>query len=75
MLKKDYKAIDEAIKLERESGHIFCDFDDYQHDLEEVADMIEVEMVEDEEENLVFKNAKDEARVKEALDYYYQQHN
>lgn len=75
MLKKDYKAVDEAIKEERESGHIFCDFDDYKHDLQEVADMIGVEMIENEEEDLVFKNAKDEARVKEALDYYYKQHN
>ncbi len=75
MFKKDYNAVDKAIKLERESGHLFCDFDDYQHDLEEVAEMLDVEMVEDEEENLVFKNAKDEARVKEALDYYYNHHN
>ena len=75
MFKKDYKAIDEAIDMERESGHLFCDFDDYQHDLQEIADMIGVEMVEDEEENFVFKNAKDEARVKEALNYYYEQHN
>jgi len=74
MLKKDYKAIDEAVEMERNSGHFFCDFDDYQHDLQEIADMIGVDMVENEEE-WVFKNAKDEARVKEALNYYYKQHN
>ena len=38
MLNKDIKTIDEVIKLERECGHYECDFDDYAHDLEIIAE-------------------------------------
>lgn len=71
MLKKDIKAIDEVIELEHECGHCSFDFDDYHHDLREMADVVGVEMIQNEDEEWIFKNEKDEARVKEALDYYY----
>ena len=72
MLKKDIKAINKVFIDERECGHAICDFDDYDHDLREIADVIGVEMVENEEEELVFRNKKEESRVKEALNYYYE---
>ena len=74
MYKKDIKEIDSTIEMERECGHIFCDFDDREHDLRTIAEIIGVEMVENEEEEFVFKNKKDEQRVNECLDYYYECH-
>lgn len=74
MLKKDYKAIDEAVILERECGHLICDFDDYDNDLGEIAEVIGVDMVKNEDEEWTFKTIKDEERVKEALNYYYSLH-
>jgi len=74
MLKKDIKAIKEVYIDERECGHTICDFDDEQHDLREIAEVIGVDMIEDEEEELVFKNEKDKARTEEALSYYYELH-
>lgn len=79
MLKKDERAIKSAVREERECGHTFCDFDDKQNDLREIAEIIGVEMIYNEddeaEEEYVFKNEKDEERVKEALNYYYELHS
>lgn len=72
MLKKDIKVIKEIIALERECGHILYDLDDYKNDLQTMAEDLGVEMVENEECEYIFKNKKDEQRVKEALDYYYE---
>ena len=74
MLKKDIKAIEEACLEERECGYFICDFDDYRHDLREIANVVGVEMIKNEEEELVFRNKKDESRVEEALNYYYELH-
>lgn len=74
MLKKDIKAIKDAVIMERECGHLFCDFDDYENDLQVIAETIGVDMIENEDEELIFKNKKDETRVIEALDYYYDLH-
>ncbi len=74
MLKKDIKTIEETYLEERKCDFLICKFDDYEHDLREIADVIGVEMVENEEEEFVFRNKKDESRVKEALSYYYELH-
>lgn len=75
MLKKDERVIESAVREERECGHTFCDFDDKQNDLREIAEIIGVEMGYDEDkEEYVFKNKDDEARVKESLNYYYELH-
>lgn len=75
MLKKDERAIKSAVREERECGHTFCDFDDEQNDLREIAEIIGVKMGYDEDkEEYVFKNKDDEARVKESLNYYYELH-
>ena len=71
MLKKDIKTINEVIELEYECGHCTFDFDDYHHDLREMAEIIGVEMIQNEDEEWMFKNKKDEERVKDALNYYY----
>lgn len=75
MLKKDIKVIEETYLEERECGHLICDFDDYQNDLEVIAETIGVDMIYNEdEEQWFFKNKKDKSRVKEALSYYYELH-
>lgn len=73
MLKKDIKKIREAVLMERESGHIFCDFDDRQHDLIEIADVIGAEMYQNEDYDWVIAD-KDKKRVEECLQYYYDLH-
>ena len=52
MLKKDIKAIEKTYLEERECGHTICDFDDYNHDLKEIAEVIDVDMIEDEDVNV-----------------------
>lgn len=74
MLKKDEKIIREAVVEERECGHLFCDFDDRDPDLQEIACFLDIDMVEDEDGYMVFKNDKDKQRVEEALEYYYDLH-
>lgn len=70
MLAKDIKVINEVIELERESGHILYDLDDYEGDLVLVAEDLGVETVEGESGRSVFKNTKDRKRVEEAYNYY-----
>lgn len=73
MLKKDIKTINEMISDERECGHSCFDFDDREHDLREMSECIGVDMVYDEEEEgFKFANKKDEQRINECLDYYYE---
>ena len=73
MLKKDIKVIDEMVSDERECGYCGFDFDDRQHDLRAMSECIGVDMVYDEEEEeFKFANEKDEQRVNECLDYYYE---
>ena len=68
--------IEECVEEERECGHAICDFDDYNHDLREIAEVIGVDVVYDEdEEERVFKNEKDKVRTKAALNYYYELHS
>ena len=74
MLKKDIKVINEVFIDERECGHTMCDFDDHQNDLEVMAETIGVDMIENEDEEWVFKSEKDRLRVEEALNYYYNLH-
>ena len=74
MLKKDLKAVKEVFIDERECVHTICDFDDYENDLCEIAEVIGVDMIENEDEEWVFKNEKDRLRVEEALSYYYELH-
>lgn len=75
MLKKDERAICSAVCEEREYGYNICDFDDERHDLRAIAEVIDVEMHYDEDEKeFIFKNKKDEARVKETLNFYYKLH-
>ena len=74
MTKKDIKTIEEMVLDERKYGYIFCDFDDYRHDLMEIADAIGIEMIQNEDEEWVFKTEKQKQRVEEALQYYYDLH-
>ena len=74
MLKKDLKVVDDLIKMQKETGVCLFDFDDYEHDLDEMANAIGVEMVYDEDEEIwEFKDVKDSYRTKIALDYYYEE--
>ena len=70
MLKKDIKAIKEIIEMERESGHILYDLDDYEGDLITMAEDLGIELVKNEDEEWTFKNEKDRKRVEEAYNYY-----
>lgn len=72
MLKKDIKAIKEVIQIERDSGHILYDLDDYEGDLITMAEDLGVETVENEDGHVVIKNPKDRKRVEEAYNYYLQ---
>lgn len=74
MLRKDEKAIEDAYIEERECGHTFCDFDDEQHDMQEIADIIGVDYDYNEEDEILFKSKKDEQRVSDAYDYYLELH-
>ena len=71
--------IKECVEEERECGHTICDFDDYDHDLRQIAEVIGVDMVYDEDEEecafKTFKNEKDKVRTEAALNYYYELHN
>lgn len=74
--KKVKEMIKECVEEECECGHTICGFDDYDHDLREIADVIGVEMIEDEdEEGWTFKNEKDKVRTEKALHYYYELHS
>ena len=46
MLKKDIKVIKKVIELERESGHILYDLDDYEGDLVLMAEELGLETIE-----------------------------
>lgn len=70
MLKKDIKVINEIIEMERESGHIFYDLDDYEGDLVTMAEDFGLETIENEDGYTVIKNEKDRKRVEEAYNYY-----
>jgi hypothetical protein len=70
MLKKDVKVINEVIEMERDSGHILYDLDDYEGDLITMAEDLGVETVENEEGHIVIKSPKDRKRVEEAYNYY-----
>lgn len=70
MLKKDIKVINEVIEMERDSGHILYDLDDYEGDLITMAEDLGVETVENEDGHTVIKSPKDRKRVEEAYDYY-----
>ena len=71
MYKKDIKAIEETVLLERECGHIICDFDDREHDLREIAEIIGVDYYIPCDSKITFFKEKDKLRVEEALEYYY----
>lgn len=70
MLKKDIKVINEVIEMERNSGQIQYDLDDYERDLIIMAEDLGVETVENEDGRMVIKSPKDRKRVEEAYDYY-----
>ena len=70
MLKKDIKLVNEIIEMERESGHILYDLDDYEGDLITMAEDLGVETIENEDGYTVVKNKKDRKRVEEAYNYY-----
>ena len=70
MLKKDIKIIKEVIQLERDSGHIMYDLDDYEGDLITMADDLGLETIENEDGYTVIKNEKDRKRVEEMYNYY-----
>jgi len=73
MNNNDIILINAVILEQRQTGHCLFDYDDYRHDLQEMADVIGVEMIYDEdEEEWIFQNMYDECRVKEALAYYYE---
>lgn len=74
MLKKDKKIIENAYIEERECGHTFCNFDDEQHDIQEIADIIGADYDYDEENKIIFKSKKDKQRVSDAYDYYQELH-
>jgi len=75
MTKQMIRAIRDVYCDERECGHTICDFDDREHDLREIAEVVGVEMVYDEdEEEWIFNDADDYNLVSEALDYYYDLH-
>ncbi|WP_407414239.1 hypothetical protein [Methanobrevibacter sp.] len=70
MLKKDIKVINEVIEMERSSGHIFYDLDDYEGDLVTMAEDLGLETIENEDGYTVIKNEKDRKRVEEVYNYY-----
>lgn len=70
MLKKDIKFVKEIIGLERESGHILYDLDDYEGDIITMAEDLGLEIVENEEGDYVIKNSKDRKRAEEVYNYY-----
>jgi hypothetical protein len=70
MLKKDIKTIKEVIAIERDSGHILYDLDDYEGDLITMAEDLGVETIENEDGYTVIKNEKDRRRVEEVYNYY-----
>lgn len=70
MLKKDIKVINEIIEMERDSGHILYDLDDYEGDLITMAEDLGVETVENEDGHIVIKSPEDRKRVEEAYNYY-----
>ena len=75
MTKQMIRDIRDVYCDERECGHTICDFDDREGDLREIAEVIGIEMVYDEdEEEWIFASEKDEEITNEALDYYYELH-
>lgn len=70
------ETIEECFEDERECGIIICDFDDHQHDLREIAEVIGVQMVFNEDkQEWGFVNSKDKELVEAALNYYYELHS
>ena len=70
MLEKDIKTVKEIIELERESGHTLFDLDSYESDLLLMAEDLDVETIETEDGDTVFKNENDRKRVEEAYNFY-----
>ena len=74
MTKKLMKEIDEIIKEENECGHtMFKPEINIESKLRIMAECIGVDYSFDEDDNLKFNSLKDEAKVREALDYYHEQ--
>ena len=68
--------IKECVKEEHEFGIIVCDFDDRQHDLREIAEVVGVQMVfKVDKQEWGFANSKDKKLVEAALNYYYELHS
>ncbi len=63
MYKKDIKEINAVVSEERECGHIFCDFDDHDHDLREIADLLGVETLDEDELLDELQNKFDDANL------------
>lgn len=74
MTKKDKKLIEDIFLEERECGHTICDFDDKENDLTAIADELGIEYDYNDEDEIIFKTAEEEKRVRECLDYYYELH-
>lgn len=71
--REDIKAINNVILMERETGHCLFDFDDYYHDMIQMAEILGIKMFyNEEEEEWMFHNAIDQVRTKTALSYYYE---
>lgn len=70
MLDKDIMAIKEIIELERESGHTLFDLDNYENDLLLMAEDLDVETIETEDGDTVFKDENDRKRVEDAYNFY-----
>lgn len=64
--------VTELVETEQKTGHCLFDFDDLEHDRRQMAEVLDIKMVYDEdEEEYKFKHEWEEEVVRLALDYYY----
>lgn len=73
MTKKDQKAVRDLFISERECGHFLID-DSEDTAMTDMAEALDIETEYDEEEEELRVPEKYKARVKEALNYYYELH-
>lgn len=76
ILSEDIKAtLQDCVERERKTGKVICCIDNYDNDLQRIADIINIPMIYDkDQQKMVFFYNDDRNIARVALNYYYTLH-